>query len=351
MKRVQLYIIREVLKPLFVIAVILAGLFASFSSARYLAQAVTEILGTEMIVKLVFLKTLIAMEVLFPIALYASVIIALGRLYRDQEIVVLHSIGIGESYILRTIFILALPLAILVGLHSIFVRPWAYETSYLIDTGATTELNLDRYQAGRFYGNEDSGRIIYINDKSEQGDRIYKMFHYIRGDSYSDVILADEVYQEQPDPYRPPQLHLIDGFMYRLNHTDSKDSVIQFSKFVHLPELDETTDYRRKAASTSELLLSNEPQDIAELQWRLSRPFATMLLALVAIPLSRASPRQGKGEKIFSAAIIFAIYYNLNGIAQTWVEMGIMGKFPGVWWLHLLMLLVVVILLLPKSHR
>ena len=74
MKRVQLYIFREVLKPLFVIAVILAGLFASFSSARYLAQAVTEILGTEMIVKLVFLKTLIAMEVLFPIALYASVI-------------------------------------------------------------------------------------------------------------------------------------------------------------------------------------------------------------------------------------------------------------------------------------
>ena len=121
-------------------------------------------------------------------------------------------------------------MAILVGLHSIFVRPWAYETSYLIDTGATTELNLDRYQAGRFYGNEDSGRIIYINDKSEQGDRIYKMFHYIRGESHSDVILADEVYQEQPDPYRPPQLHLIDGFMYRLNHTDSKDSVIQFQQ-------------------------------------------------------------------------------------------------------------------------
>jgi lipopolysaccharide export system permease protein len=351
MNKFQLYIIREVLKPLIAIAGILAALFASFSGARYLAQAVTETLGSTLILKLVFLKTLIAMEVLFPIALYAAIIVALGRLYRDQEIIVMHSVGVGESYIIKTIFMIAFPLAIMVGLHSVYIRPWAYEAAYLIDAGTTTELNLDRYQSGRFYGNGGSGRVIYINNRTEEGEKIHQMFHYIRGDSSDDIIIAKEAYQDQPDPYRPPQLHLLDGSMYRLEHSDTNDTVVRFDKFVYLPEFDNTTNYRRKAASTSALLESDKPQDIAELQWRLSRPFATLLLALVSMPLSRSSPRQGKSEKILSAAIIFALYYNLSGLAQTWVELGVMGKFPGVWWLHALMFFVVVYLMLPKTPK
>ncbi len=158
MNKIQQYITREILKPLAAIVAILAGLFSSFSGARYLAEAVTETMGTAMILKLVFLKTVIAMEVLFPIALYASVIVAMGRLHRDQEVIVLKSAGVSESYVVKTIFLIALPLAIMVGLHSVYIRPWAYEASYLMDTSASTELNLDRYLAGRFYGNEDSGR-------------------------------------------------------------------------------------------------------------------------------------------------------------------------------------------------
>ncbi len=88
--------------------------------------------------------------------------------------------------------------------------------------------------------------------------------------------------------------------------------------------------------------------DIAELQWRLSRPFATILLALIAIPLSRSSPRQGRNEKIFTAALVFALYYNLSGLARTWVEQEMVGSFPGIWWLQALMMIVVVVLLLPE---
>ena len=96
-----------------------------------------------------------------------------------------------------------------------------------------------------------------------------------------------------------------------------------------------------------DLMLSDEPTDIAELQWRLSRPLATILLALIAIPLSRSSPRQGRNEKIFTATLIFALYYNLSGLARTWVEQGTVASFPGIWWLHTLMTIVVAIMLFP----
>lgn len=351
MDRFQQYIIREVLKPLMAITVILIGLFSSFSCARYLARAATETLGSELILNLVFLKTLIAMEVLFPIALYASIIVALGRLYRDQEIIVMHSVGLGEFYIIKTVLMIALPLAVVVGLYSAFIRPWAYEAIYRIDAGGNTELDLDRYQSGRFYGNEDSGRIIYISEATRDGKEVNRIFYYVRGSSFNDIVIADDVYQEQPDPFQPPQLHLHDGFMYRVDRSDLKDTVTRFNNFVYLPELENTTNYRRKAASTIELSKSDDPGDIAEYQWRLSRFFATVLLALMSIPLSRSSPRQGKSEKVLWAAIIFAVYYNLSGLAQTWVEQAVVGEFPGIWWLHSLMFLVVVYFVLPVEFR
>ena len=351
MKRLKFYITREVLKPFAVICFILAGLFTSFNAARYLAETVTETLGMVLIFKLIFLKTVIAMEVLIPIALYAAIIVALGRLHRDQEVIVLKSAGISENFIVKTIFSVTLPIGILVGVLSIYGRPWAYEHIYLLDDSASTELDIERYQARRFYGNDDSGSIIYINNKTDSGDRLNGVFHYNRKDNTSDIILAKQGYQERTGEYLPPQLHLLDGFMYRMNHASTQDSIIQFSKFVYMPSPEIARDYQRKAASTVELIFSSESRDIAEFQWRISRAFSTILLAMVAIPLSRSSPRQGKSEKIISAAVIFAIYYNLNGLAQTWVEQGIVGSVPGVWWIHALMLIAVLVIFTPSFQK
>ena len=77
-------------------------MFACFSSARYLAEAITETLGVALMLKLVFLKTLIALEVLIPIALYVSIIIGLGRMHRDQEIIAMRAAGINGLRIIKS---------------------------------------------------------------------------------------------------------------------------------------------------------------------------------------------------------------------------------------------------------
>lgn len=351
MKRLGQYIRQEILQPFAVISLMLAGLFSCFNAARYLEEAVTETLGMFLIFKLIVLKTIIAMEVLFPIALYAAVIVALGRMHRDQEIVVMKSAGVNEGYIVKTVLLLGLPIAVLVGLLSVFGRPWAYDTIYRMDNSASTELDVDRYQAGRFYGIENSGRIIYINAKNERDNTLQGVFHYTRKNNVSDIILAREGYQVRTGDYQAPQLHLLDGTMYRVDPGGERGSIVHFSRFVFMPDADVTLEYQRKAASTLQLSGSQDPRDIAEFQWRMSRMLATVLLAMIAIPLSRATPRQGKGEKIIAAAIIFAMYYNLSGLAQTWVEQGTVGSVPGVWWLHVLMLIVVVLILTPSFRK
>ncbi|MEO7559324.1 MAG: LPS export ABC transporter permease LptF [Nitrosospira sp.] len=352
MKIIERYITRELLIPFTVVIVILAALFSSFSSARFLAGAVTESLGIAAMLKLVLLRTLIALEVLLPIALYVAVVMGLGRLHRDQEINVLRSAGVSDNRIIYAVLIVAIPVGIISGVLSIFVRPWAYEESYILNAQAEAELNMDRFQAGRFYGNESSGRVIYIQTKDSSGKEMKGVFHYIRKKDSSEIIVAKEAHPQEPAAGQRAQVHLLDGATYRLMHSETRDTVVRFEKLVYFTDSGNVLDYKRKAATTAALWKSDQPRDIAEFQWRLSRPIATILLALIAVPFSRASPRQDKGEKTYyAAALVFVIYYILNGLAQTWVEQGTIARVPGVWWLYVLMSIVVLSLLSPGYWR
>ena len=352
MKIIDKYITRELLIPFTVLIVILSGLFSSFSSARFLAEAVTESLGVFAMLELVGLKTLIALEVLVPIALYIAVIIGLGRMNRDQEINVLRSAGISEHRIIYAVLIVAIPVGIISGVLSMFARPWAYEESYILNAQAEAELNTDRFQAGRFYGSEKSGRVVYIDSKGESGKEMRNIFHFVSKEGGSEILFAKEGIQKRPARGERPQLHLFDGNLYKLKHASTKDTVSHFEKLVYFGDDSNELDYKRKSTATRTLMDSDHPPDIAELQWRLSRPISTILLALIAIPFSRTSPRRTEGERIyFYAALVFAIYYILSGLAQTWVEQGKIGSVPGVWWLYVLMSVVSLSLLFPNYWK
>lgn len=339
---IERYITRELLLPFFVVTTILIGLFVSFSVARFLTGAVTETLGTMAMFKLVGLKTIIALEVLVPIAFYVAVIHGLSRMNRDQEINVLRSVGYGDDRIIYTVFLVALPVAIISGVLSIYARPWAYAESYIMDAQAEAELNTNRFQPGRFYGNEKSGRVIFVRNKDDAEKRMEGVFHYIRTAENREIIVAREGYQRQMTSEQWPHIELLKGKIHHLGYTAVKDNTIQFEKMIYFNESDQVQNYRRKAASTRSLWDSEQPREIAELQWRLSRPVATILLALIAVSFTRTAPRKDKSDRTFLvAALVFAVYYNLSGLAKTWVEQGTVGTVPGVWWVYGLLLVMV----------
>ena len=135
-----------------------------------------------------------------PISLYVAVVMGLGRMNRDQEISVLRSAGRErESHNLFCVLVVAIPIGIARGVLSIFVRPWAYEESYMLNAQAEAELNIDRFQAGRFYGSERKGRVIYIQTKDESGKQMQNVFHYINKNGVSEIILAKEAHQQELD--------------------------------------------------------------------------------------------------------------------------------------------------------
>jgi lipopolysaccharide export system permease protein len=96
--------------------------------------------------------------------------------------------------------------------------------------------------------------------------------------------------------------------------------------------------------STAALLESRDPFDRAELQWRISIPLQALVLALLAIPLSQSSPREGRYGRVGAGLLIYITYANLLAIARVWVERNAVEEWIGMWWVHALFAAVALLL-------
>jgi lipopolysaccharide export system permease protein len=63
-------------------------------------------------------------------------------------------------------------------------------------------------------------------------------------------------------------------------------------------------------------------------------PIMCLVLALLAVPLSKLKPRQGRYARVWVAVLIFFVYYNLATTGRTWLARGTLPEAVGLWWTH-----------------
>ena len=341
------YIIREIIKPTVAVCAILVFIFGCYMATRFLVDALSGQLPGTTVIILILLRIAVALEVLLPTTLYLSVVVALGRLYKDSEMTALFACGVSMGRVLRPVFYTAVMIAVIVASLSLFIRPWAYRQYYRIKTQAEAHFDLTRMNEGTFYEIENGARVIYAEEVDHQQDEAGRVFIRTERDDTIQVIFARRANQSMDQASGKQILVFSDGYLYEFFRTGIEGRVIQFEQSAMPLEPKENLrlKYRVKAASTGALARSDESEEIAEFQWRLSMPLATVLLALIGVPLSRSSPRHGKYAKIATAVVIFAIYYNLSALTKKWVERGTLDTLPGIWWIQLLLAGLLLILL------
>lgn len=343
------YIMREIVKPTVTICVVLIFIFGCYTATRYLADAVSGQLPGTTVFFFILLKIAIALEVLLPTTLYLSVVIAFGRMYKDSEMTALSACGVSKTRVLRPVFLVSLMIAVIVSCLSLYIRPWAYSQFFLLRTQAEANFDLTRMKGGTFYEIEDGARVIFAERVDQQKDRAKRVFIRTERDDNLQVIYADKASQYLEPSTGKQIIVFTDGYLYEFTRRGEKSRIIQFEQSAMPLEPNEKIKpkYRIKAASTGSLAFSDNNEEIAELQWRLSTPLATILLALIGVPLSRSSPRRGKYAKVMTAVVIFALYYNLSAIIKKWVERGVLDTLPGIWWVQLLLAGLLLLLLWP----
>lgn len=328
---IQRYLIREVVSPFAGVTALLVVIFMTYSLSIFLSDAGQGLLGPQQVVLLTAYKTVIALEVLLPIALYVGVVLGIGRLYQDSEMDALRAGGIGQLQILGPLLQVAIPLALLVGLLSILIRPMVYTSMYQMRAEAEVNSEIDRIRGGRFYSYERSGRTVFVESMAGSTDTLSGVFIRSSDDEGLEVISGNSGRFVQ---FVTPTHHelSVNGAHVFKRTAGGRNLFGQFGRFsIRLPARQpEALRNRPKIIPTFELDRSGDTKQRAEFQWRVSTPFSTLLLTLLAVPLSYTRPRKGRFARMLLAMAAYALYFNLLNVLRTWVEQGTVASIVWV---------------------
>lgn len=349
------YFAKEILQSLFAVMIVLLLIFMGRFFARYLAWVAEGFIPADIVVSLLVLRTVAALNMILPFGFFLAVVIAFGRLYRDSEMTALAASGVSIDRVLRSVGMISLMVASVVTIFSFFIVPWAFDKAERVQEHAKSAPLIDTVSAGVF--NEvDSppDSVFYAKNFSEDGRYMKDVFVKItKPDGKIEIFSAREGLQitdlETGDRY----FELRFGYQYIGAIGDMDFTVHQYKKTAIriVPQRVTTKNAGIDSLSTSVLINSSNPRHAAELQWRLALPISTIILSLLAVLLSRITPRQGRYGKLFVAILVFILYNNGISMSRAWIEQEIISPVIGIWWLHALFLLLVFVLYQRQNNR
>lgn len=338
MRQIERYVWRELAGA--VLAATLVLLMVSFSGlfADLLSKIARGKVPPGLLISQVGLRAVDILPLLLPLALFLGVLLGLGRLYRDSEMAVLASIGIGIAQLHRTLLWVALPVALLVAMTSMWLSPLAQRTATRMIDEANRSLLVAGLEPGRFVELPGRDAVIYLSDMSEDGSEFRRLFVAGESDGRLDVITArtGELFVEAQGDER--YLSLRDGFRVEGDPGRLDFRMMRFARNdIRVPDGQRAEVARPESQrGVPALLGSEEPASLAELHWRLASPIACLVLVLLALPLARTPPRAARYGGMLIALLAYVVYLNMLGIGRAWLAAGSIPAWLGLWWVHAL---------------
>ena len=351
MSIIERYISKEILLTLFGISLVMLIIVVGNRFIFILEETVSGGVSAKYVFSLLYLNIITQLGFILPFAFYLATLLALGRLYKDSEMSALAACGVGQDRVVRSVLMIGTVVGMAILLISLFVTPWAYEQIFTLQQISKKQTDVGAFKSGEFRASEDGGSVIYIEHVDPAKSQLNTIFARGRSGNQNYVIYARRGYQHHDAQTDQRSLILEDGRRYDGVAGQANYTVIQFQRY--RLRLDEQLVLGGQShlitRPSLQLLGSADPGDAAELHWRISLPIATVILGLMAVPMSRTNPRQGRYSKLFVAILIFAAYVNFMAMGKVWIEKGIMPAALGLWWTHALALLFAVFGLLWQT--
>ncbi|MDD9893694.1 MAG: LPS export ABC transporter permease LptF [Gammaproteobacteria bacterium] len=344
------YLLKQVFVSFIGVTAILMVVLIAARFMRFLGQAADGNLDPASVFTLLGLTTLHYMVLLFPPAILISVQLALGRLYRDSEMHAVMACGIGVGQLYRPLLGFAFALTAIVAALTLYVTPWAGQFAEEVRGRAKHEAQVGFVEAGRFQSFDRGRAVLFAEQVDEENGELRELFLYSRADVDS---AADSTVRASQGRFAVDKetgdrsLVLENGWRYQGVPGQASWEVTQFEEhgvYFNISPPDIVIS-ERSLRPTSSLMGSDKPEDRAELQWRLAYPLAVFMLVLLAVPMSKVEPRQGRYGRLIGGLLAYILYFNVMGILKVQIEKAALPEWPGIWVAHGLVLLWVLFLL------
>jgi len=339
--------------------------------------------------------------VVVPIGFFLAIMLGLGRLYHESEMAAIQSCGVGPAGLYRPIALLGVFVVVLLTWLSFFAIPSAAARAQAIRAEAMRDAQFGSLEPGRFrtFG---GGNVVFYAESVDDNGILHNVNVFVEqvlpkkpaegstapvrrieskrpssnpseakpsapkapvaklseGEGAAQKVEENKLEiwvatrAEQRGAGQPEQTFVLyDGVRYEGIPGSGEFRTIRFSEGGIPIRLGSPNDRAPKPSlkMTAELWKSRTPADVAELHWRLATPLMALILMVLAVPLARLRPRQGRFGKIGAAILSFFIYYQLLVAGRTWMESGAMPSIAGLWWVHALALCGAIWLLARES--
>lgn len=355
------YLSRELLIATLAVSAVLFVILLTGKFSDYLDDAAQGKLSVDVLFTVIGFRMTSFLELILPLGFYLAVLLAFGRLYMDSEMVVLSACGISQGQILRMTFAAAGLIAGIVALFSFWVSPVGAQLTEQTLAEQKTRSEFDSLQPGRFQMMSDNKVVAYIEGINDDKTELERVFVFHRDEkNTSIVIVADKGTQRVHDEFGQRYLVLSDGRRYQGEPGQQQYAITEFEDWGrYMPPSKTVAEITHKsdAKSTLELIGAQDLESIATLQWRISMPLMVIIATMLAVPLSKTNPRQGRYLKMLPAILIYVFYLAFLINARSSIAKGKLDPALGLWVVHLVFFTAAIIMLnwqrisRPKSRR
>ncbi len=293
-----------------------------------------------------------------PMAFLLAVLIGIGRLSGDSELVALRACGVGPAALYRPTLACAALLSAIVFLIYNAILPISNEalSHSMARVAATSVVNVVQPRTFRevrpgltlFFdrtgadGHSLEGVFLKLGEESEHDNRLIVARRgrlTLEGNRlWLDLFSSTLHDYDASNPSR-----------YRTNRNDTQ-RILLAGDVGNSPMAQVSYEKALRSQSISELLATarrmrqQSPENFrlawVEIHKKLSIPFACFAFAVVGIPLAETSRRGGRGSAFALSLAIIVLYYVLLSGGETWAEEGKLVPGIAIWLPNLLLLLV-----------
>ena len=336
MPKLDRYLFREFAQSTLAVMVVVLIVLLGSAFADVLQDVARGKVPAQMLLSqlgLVFVKWL---PTILPLGVLLGMMLAMGRLYRDAEMPVLVSIGVGPVRLLRPVLMLGIPVVAVVALCSLWLGPAADRTSQRMIAEVSRNLLVSGLEPGRFTELPGGGGVIYVGALSGDSRLMERVFVFRQQDDRFRVTTSRTgtlTLHGEDTRY----LRLLEGFEVEGPLATGRDfRMMRYAaNEVRLPK---DVAPQRKAEDvelqpTLALVGDPRPAAVAQVHSRLAPPLLTLAFVLLAVPLARSSPRQARYGNLAVGFLLYVFGTFLMILGGRWLEDGRLPAEAGLWWL------------------
>lgn len=346
------HVVRELASQTLIIAGVLLAVLVIYQVSFVLGRAADGQIPGGTVPQLVLLSLRTNLGVILPFAVLLGVVMGLGRLYHDSEITAAQAGGLGRAVLFGAAAAIIVPVALMAAWVAFIDGPVAARTAVELRLQALRTAVTRSLVPGSFR-DIGSGAILHFTARDADGTlRGVFVQRQLPDDGTGrerlQVVVAERARYQIDAAGESIEVELLDGQSHEGAPGTLDWRITQFGRQLlrlPAPQARLPGPPRTDLLGNRELLGSDLPRLQGELHWRIGWVAAVVVLGLLAVPLARLAPRQGRHARVPLAVLLFAVHAGLLTSGKTLLERGETPALLGLWWVPALVLLLAVVLL------